>query len=816
MRQILEKVFIEVLNMGLTASVMIAGVFLVRLLLKKAPKIFSYILWSIVLFRLLCPVSFETEVSLLGALQNETSVDGRMEYIPQDIGYQLQPEVQMPIEAVNEVVNDSLPQGDFGDSVNPLQIWLYFGSRVWILGIVVMLAHSGLSLTKLRKQMKLTVCEDKIIYRMPGKHSPFVYGVFKPRIYLPDHLEDREREYVLLHEQVHIRRGDHIYRLLAYLAVCIHWFNPLVWAAFFYSGRDMEISCDEAVIRKMGSGVKKEYSSSLLNLACGEKIVKGIPVAFGESDTKSRIKHVLNYKKPAKVLSILAVILCVVAAIFFMGNPKKNEISFYGVVKSADTEGAPQMVIDSPRIGQVLIPSIIDEITYYKESLWGELEEGDLIELTFSKDEFAIMEVYPAMFSKGAKTMTIKGKGFAIHRDGNNEFSFALPEGLVPGAGISDTIEFYRASDSKNDKTSKEAPFATKEVIDVDKEKNQIWIQFTLNELEIFLENYPTGVFCNLIAKENTYEDVVLTGQDVLNPEVPVDGIYNVSIRNVSEDDRCIDHYVNDSMDEEQKKLFFAENCDFFVNQQWDEINYEEVSFSEFARLINDKNSESMNVNCVLTFQNGMITKAELPNGLYKYGVFYQTGSYSDYWYEYVTKTIYEEQGIDGLATYYTLTDTITADISEFTEGEETIEIYTGNIGDGGDSGLVLFKNKQGEIIHTDSAHHARAGWNNIYLVDNKGKNYILTVSIEDRDSFGSYGYQVYELGPMGMLMHRTGTRFEFGEPYVYDDEIFKQWVQGLEFYLENSVLLLSSQEGEIRAERVSDLDRYNYETLKR
>ena len=326
MGHILEKVFIEVLNMGLTASVMIAGVFLVRLLLKKAPKIYSYILWSIVLFRLLCPVSFETEISLLGALQSETSVDGRMEYIPQDIGYQLQPEVQMPIEAVNEVVNESLPKGEFGDSVNPLQIWLYFGARVWILGIVVMLAHSGLSLKKLRKQLKLAVCEDKNIYRMPGKNSPFVYGVFNPRIYLPDHLEETEKDYVLLHEQVHIRRGDHIYRLLAYLAVCVHWFNPLVWAAFFISGRDMEISCDEAVIRKMGSGVKKEYSASLLNLACGEKIVKGIPVAFGESDTKSRIKHVLKYKKPAKIISILAVVLCVIAAILFIGNPKRNEI----------------------------------------------------------------------------------------------------------------------------------------------------------------------------------------------------------------------------------------------------------------------------------------------------------------------------------------------------------------------------------------------------------------------------------------------------------------------------------------------------------
>ena len=184
MGQILEKVFIEVLNMGLTASVMIAGVFLVRLLLKKAPKIYSYILWSIVLFRLLCPVSFETEVSLLGALQNETSVDGRMEYIPQDIGYQLEPEVQMPIEAVNKVVNDSLPKGDFGDSVNPLQIWLYFGVRVWILGIVVMLAHSGLSLKKLRKQMKRAVCEDKNIYqKVVNPLTEYLVEYFYPGIF---------------------------------------------------------------------------------------------------------------------------------------------------------------------------------------------------------------------------------------------------------------------------------------------------------------------------------------------------------------------------------------------------------------------------------------------------------------------------------------------------------------------------------------------------------------------------------------------------------------------------------------------------------
>ena len=518
--------------------------------------------------------------------------------------------------------------------------------------------------------------------------------------------------------------------------------------------------------------------------------------------------------KKRTVLSII-IIFCIIAAIVFMGKKKKDEVVIYGVVTYADTEGSPQMVINSPRTGHVLIPSVIDEITYYEETLWGELEEGDLIEVTFPKDNFGIMEVYPGVFSNDAKKMVIKGKGFAMNHEGNNLFSFAIPEGLVPEAGIGDVIEFSKIVDTQNYEVHKAEILASKEVLDVDRENSYVWVQFTMDEVETFLENYPSDVYCELIAKENSYEETSLTAQDVLNPENPVDGIYNVTIRNIDSDNHCIDNYISENMEGEKLNLIFSENCDFFVNWQWDSINYEEVNFSEFASMVNDKGSANMNVGCVLTFQNGSITKAELPNGFFKYGIFKQIGTHYDYWYEYVTKTILEEEGVDGLATYFTLTDTLTADISEFIEGEETIEIYTGNVGDG-DSGLVLFKNAQGEVIHTESAHQARAGWNSIYLVNDNGKHYILTLSIEDRDTFGGYGYQVYEIGPMGMVMHRIGTRFEFGEPYVYDDELFKQWVQGLEYYLEKSVLLLSTQEGELRTERVSDLDRYNYETLKR
>ena len=339
--QMIEAVFIEVLNMSLTAGVIILAVLLARIPLKKAPRIYVYALWGIVLFRLLCPVSFESGVSLLGVLQNEPASAGRMEYIPQDIGYQMKPRINLPIEAANDAVNSSLPPGNPAGSVNAMQIILYLAVRVWILGMAAIVLYSAVSVYKLRKQLKSAVWERDNIYRMAGNDSPFVYGIVHPRIYVPENLSEKELEYILLHEQIHIRRGDHIFRLLAYIALCIHWFNPLVWAAFSISGRDMEISCDEAVIRKLGNDVKKEYSASLLNLAHGRRVVKGIPTAFGESDTGARIKHVLKYRKPVKVLGAAAAILCVLLAVVFATNPSKKDsgYSVCGVVAYENAEG---------------------------------------------------------------------------------------------------------------------------------------------------------------------------------------------------------------------------------------------------------------------------------------------------------------------------------------------------------------------------------------------------------------------------------------------------------------------------------------------
>lgn len=652
MEQMMESVFIEVLNMSLTASIMIAAVFLVRFLLKKSPRIYSYVLWGIVLFRLLCPISFESNLSLLGVLQSEPAVEGHMEYIPQDIGYQMQPQVKLPIGAANEAVNNSLPAGNPQGSVNPMQIILYLAVRIWLLGIAVMLIYSAVSFYKLRKRLKFAVWERDNIYRIAGNESPFVYGIIRPRIYLPENLSEKELEYILLHEQIHIKHGDHIFRMLAYLALCIHWFNPFVWVAFSFSGRDMEISCDETVIRRLGSGVKKEYSASLLNLAHGSKVVKGIPAAFGESDTGARIKHVLKYRKPAKVLAVAAAIVCVLLAIVLLSNPTKKD--------SADPV----------------------------------------------------------------------------------------------------------SEDTENN-------------------ANEVIVQ----------------------------EEIA---SEPLNPENPGDGTYSVSVRSISKSARCIDRYVADDASDissEQTELYFADDCDFFINEEMAGVRYQEVSFDEFADCAM-WDEDGGYASCNLTFRNGLITKAEMLNPLGKYGISYVPHeSYS--WYDYITTMIEEEEGVDALETYFTLVNTISLDISDFEEGEETVEVYTGNIGDG-DSGIVLFKNARGEILYSENAHQARAGWNNIYLGEDQGIPFIMTVYIEDRDTYGGYGYQVFRIGSNGRVVQIAGTLFEWGDSQIYDDALFKQWVGGMEYYLERSYLILSSQEGEIRTEQVCEIDKYNYETLKR
>lgn len=314
--------------MSLTAGIVIILVLLTRLLLKKAPKIFSYTLWAVVLFRLLCPVSISSELSLLGIFHSPTVTKGSITYVPTDIVHIENPQVDLPLPGISQAINESLPQGE---------VPIIVATFIWLCGITVMLSYSIASVLILRKRLKSARYTEQNIYEADNLKTPFVLGILSPRIFIPAGLAAAEKGYIIRHEQTHIRRFDHIIKPFGFLVLSIHWFNPLVWIAFIMMGTDMELSCDESVIKEMGSEVKKAYSASLLSLATGKPIVNGSPLAFGEGDVGGRIKNVLNYKKPAFWLSSAAIIIVMAVSISLMTNPKSNELTEATAFKTEET-----------------------------------------------------------------------------------------------------------------------------------------------------------------------------------------------------------------------------------------------------------------------------------------------------------------------------------------------------------------------------------------------------------------------------------------------------------------------------------------------
>ena len=338
----MSHLFLRVLHMSLTAGFVILAVMAVRCCLWKAPRIYSYALWSVVLFRLLCPVSFESGFSLIpeGAVSlrqqmvslESGSFDGRggesgafpgmageMEEAGGENGVGAYPEAGMDQDG------DGKQQTDSGHMGGGLPAWLRSASFIWAAGAAAMAIFNGVSLYRLKKRLRSARMEQENIYRSDEIDTPFVMGIRKPSIYLPSGLSAEERSYILLHEQIHIRRHDPFIKAAACAALCIHWFNPLVWAAFYQSVQDMEMSCDEAVVLKLGNGVKKEYSTSLLRFAAGCEGSGRLPAAFGEGDTKKRIKHVLDYKKPAFWMAGGAVAVVILALAGLASDPGKPE-----------------------------------------------------------------------------------------------------------------------------------------------------------------------------------------------------------------------------------------------------------------------------------------------------------------------------------------------------------------------------------------------------------------------------------------------------------------------------------------------------------
>lgn len=333
----IDNIFIELLNMSYIGSIVIGVVLLLRILLKKLPKKFSYVLWIVPLVRLMIPFSIESVLSLIPV---------NPEPIPIDIGYAVKPEINTGVANVDYSVNNMLPVPEIVASINPLQILISIGAIIWFVVMMGMIIYGVLSYYKFKKQLIDSTWIEGNIYCSSSIDTPFVIGIAKPKIYLPNSVLKSEQGYILLHEQTHIKRFDHVFRCIAYITLCTHWFNPLVWLSFYLSGKDMEMSCDESVISELGGNVKKEYSQSLLNFTTKKAKLSMSPLAFGEGDTKGRVKNVLNFKKPKAYFIILIAIILVSVSVGLLANPRNNvnETTING-----HTYGVVDVLFQSPR-----------------------------------------------------------------------------------------------------------------------------------------------------------------------------------------------------------------------------------------------------------------------------------------------------------------------------------------------------------------------------------------------------------------------------------------------------------------------------------
>lgn len=313
----MEAVFLKILNMSITAGWMVLAVIAVRLLLKKAPKWIAVLMWGLAGIRLVCPLSLESIFSLIPSAET----------VPGNILYTDTPEIHSGVAAVNSVVNPILSESlapAVGASVNPMQVIVRIASVVWMVGIGAMLLYTAVSYLRIHKKVKEAVPFQENIWLCDYVDTPFILGVLRPRIYLPSAMGEGDMEYVIAHEKAHLKRHDHWWKPLGFLLLAVYWFQPILWIAYILLCRDIELACDEKVIRDMGTEHKKPYSDALIHCSVPRSVIAACPLAFGEVGVKERVKSVLRYRKPAFWILAAAVIVCVAAAVCFLTNPKSS------------------------------------------------------------------------------------------------------------------------------------------------------------------------------------------------------------------------------------------------------------------------------------------------------------------------------------------------------------------------------------------------------------------------------------------------------------------------------------------------------------
>lgn len=317
--------------MSISAGWIVLAVLVLRLLLRKAPKWISVILWGIVAVRLICPFTVESALSLIPSAET-VSPEIMLEQTPQ-----IHSGVSFINNAVNPVIEESFaPEGLV--SINPLQIWIPVFAILWLAGIAGMLIYTAVTYWRLKRRVRTAVLLRDNIYQSEHVSSPFVLGLLHPKIYMPFQIREQDAELVIAHEQAHIKRLDHWWKPVGFFLLTLHWFNPLMWLGYVLLCRDIELACDEKVIKDLDIEQKADYSQALLNCSVNRKMIAACPLAFGENSIKKRIKSVLNYKKPAFWIIVVAITACIVASVCFLTNPPalNEELSVFIDTQIAD------------------------------------------------------------------------------------------------------------------------------------------------------------------------------------------------------------------------------------------------------------------------------------------------------------------------------------------------------------------------------------------------------------------------------------------------------------------------------------------------
>ena len=315
----MSELFLEIVNRSIAASWIVIAVLILRFCLKKTPKWVNVLLWGIVAVRLIFPFSIESALSLIPSAET-VSPSIMMEQTPS-----VQTGVPALDQVINPVIDHSLSPAP-GASANPLQIWIPVLTVIWLLGVAALFLYSAVSYRRLRRRVCEAVILRDNIYQSENVCSPFVLGIIRPKIYLPYHMDKREMDHVIAHEQTHIRRRDHWWKPLGFLLLTVHWFNPLLWLGYILLCRDIELACDERVIREMGSEQRADYTQALVSCSVSRRSIAACPLAFGEVGVKTRVKSVMNYKKPAFWIILASALICAAAAVCFLTNPKTEQI----------------------------------------------------------------------------------------------------------------------------------------------------------------------------------------------------------------------------------------------------------------------------------------------------------------------------------------------------------------------------------------------------------------------------------------------------------------------------------------------------------